>query len=93
MIALGGWFFGLLLCERFSQDILSNFQIGIVEQTKAYTQGWSDLEEAALITAIEKSNNNDQHIELITGDGTRFLYRHPKRSSTTLSPVDSLEGI
>ena len=93
MIALGGWFFGLLLCERFSQDILSNFQIGIVEQTKAYTQGWSDLEEAALITAIEKSNNNDQHIELITGDGTRFLYRHPKRSSTTLSPVDSLEGV
>lgn len=88
-----GWFFGFLLCERFSQDILFNFQNRVLEQAQAYTQGWKNLEEDALINAVKNSSDHEQRIELFTEDGTRFLHRHPNRDAAAASPVDSIEDV
>ncbi len=88
LIAIGGWFFGFLLCERFAKDSLINFNHRINEQAETLTKGWGHLDEAALFAAVEGNRTQQLRLELISSDGNRFLLRDPSHENTQKSPLE-----
>ena len=45
LITLGGWFFGVLLFERFTQDAFNNFQQSTAEQATSYSRILNRMDE------------------------------------------------
>ena len=87
LIALGGWFFGFLLSERFTQDTLQGFEDRLTDQALTLSIAWSPLEESAILAAIEKYRQPQLRIDLISADGTTFLYRDRNNPDSGLNPL------
>lgn len=87
LIALGGWFFGYLLCERFTEDSLNNFKQRIAEQAMSHSRSWSSLDEASILSAIELHREPEFRIDLISADGTRFVDQDPNNSESGTDPL------
>ena len=73
LITLGGWFFGALLFERFTQDAFNNFQQSTAEQATSYSRILNRMDETSILSALERLQSPQTRVDLISADGRRFL--------------------
>ena len=73
LITLGGWFFGVLLFERFTQDAFNNFQQSTAEQATSYSRILNRMDETSILSALERLQSPQTRVDLISADGRRFL--------------------
>ena len=73
LITLGGWFFGVLLFERFTQDAFNNFQQSTAEQATSYSRILNSMDETSILSALERLQSPQTRVDLISADGRRFL--------------------
>ena len=73
VITLGGWFFGILLFERFTQDSFNNFQQSLSEKATSYSQLLTKMEETSILSTLERLQTPQTRVDLISADGQRFL--------------------
>lgn len=73
LITLGGWFFGILLFERFTQDSFNNFQRSLTEQSASYSLILTELDEASILSTLERLQTPQTRVGLISADGQRLL--------------------
>ncbi|OUU20105.1 MAG: hypothetical protein CBC13_11490 [Planctomycetia bacterium TMED53] len=86
LIAFGGWFFGYLLCERFTKDTFYNFEQRMTEQAQAFSSSWSWLDEKSIIATIENNRKPQLRIDLLNSEGTEFISRDNSKPSTSTNP-------
>ena len=87
LITLGGWFFGILLFERFTQDSFNNFQRSLSEQSASYSLILTELDEASILSTLERLQTPQTRVDLISADGQRLLNPSSNGSGMESDPL------
>ncbi len=87
LITLGGWFFGILLFERFTQDAFNNFQQSVSEQATSCSLILTKLDETSILSALERLQSPQTRVDLISADGRRFLNTGSNDGRTESNPL------
>lgn len=87
LITLGGWFFGILLFERFTQDSFNNFQRSLTEQSASYSLILTELDEASILSTLERLQTPQTRVDLISADGQRLLNPSSNGSGMESDPL------
>ena len=87
LITLGGWFFGILLFERFTQDSFNNFQRSLTEQSASYSLILTELDEASILSTLQRLQTPQTRVDLISADGQRLLNPSSNGSGMESDPL------
>ncbi|MGB1071840.1 MAG: PAS domain-containing protein, partial [Planctomycetota bacterium] len=87
LITLGGWFFGILLFERFTQDSFNNFQRSLTEQSASFSLILTELDEASILSTLQRLQTPQTRVNLISADGQRLLNPSSNGSGMESDPL------